>query len=65
MRQDLLYASGRRAVEAQPRVRERLAREGPSALSDAELLATLLGTGMRGTNVHELAKEVVGLLDSS
>ncbi|MDP3176445.1 MAG: JAB domain-containing protein, partial [Spirochaetaceae bacterium] len=46
-------------------MRERLAREGPRALSDAELLAALLGTGMRGKNVHALAEEVLGLLDSS
>ena len=49
---------------AQPQVRERLAREGAAALSDAELLAALLGTGMRGKGVHELAEEVLGLLDS-
>jgi DNA repair protein RadC len=46
-------------------IRERLAREGPAALSDAELLAALLGTGMRGKSVHSLAEEVLGLLDSS
>jgi DNA repair protein RadC len=46
-------------------VRERLASEGPAALSDAELLAALIGTGMKGKSVHELAEEVLGLLDSS
>jgi DNA repair protein RadC len=48
-----------------PDVRERLAREGPSALADAELLAALLGTGTRGKRVAELADEVLDLLDTS
>jgi DNA repair protein RadC len=62
---DTLYDSGRRATAAQPQVRERLAHEGAASLSDAELLAALLGTGMRGKGVHELAEEVLGLLDCS
>ena len=37
------------------RPRERLAARGASALSDAELLAILLGTGRPGENVVELA----------
>jgi DNA repair protein RadC len=51
-------------ADAQPRIRERLAREGPASLSDADLLAALLGTGTRGKGVHELAEEVLALLDS-
>lgn len=39
--------------------RERLARSGASALDDAELLATLLGTGTRSTPVTELARELL------
>jgi DNA repair protein RadC len=62
---DALYDSGRRSIGAQPVIRERLAREGAASLSDGELLAALLGTGMRGKSVHELAEEVLGLLDSS
>ncbi len=62
---DSLYDSGLRSAEAQPQIRERLAHEGAAALSDAELLAALLGTGMRGKRVRELAEEVLGLLDSS
>jgi DNA repair protein RadC len=46
-------------------IRERLAREGPASLSDAELLAALLGTGMKGKSVHKLAEEVLSLLDRS
>jgi DNA repair protein RadC len=65
MPHDSLYDSARLQASPQPQVRERLAREGPAALSDAELLAALLGTGMRGKGVHELAEEVLGLLDSS
>jgi DNA repair protein RadC len=65
MHTDTLYDSGRRAADIQPMIRERLAREGPAALSDAELLAALLGTGMRGKSVHTLAEEVLNLLDSS
>jgi len=60
---DTLYDSGRRAQGGQPRIRERLARDGPAALSDAELLVALLGTGMRGKNVRELAEEVLSLID--
>ncbi len=48
-----------------PDVRERLAREGPASLADAELLAALLGTGTRGKKVQVLAEEVLELLDAS
>ncbi len=64
MRLDTLYDSGRRTIDAQPRIRERLAKEGPASLSDAELLAALLGTGIKGKRVHELAEEVLALLDA-
>jgi len=55
----------RTGAASTPDVRERLAREGPAALADGELLAALLGTGMRGKNVRALADEVLELLDSS
>jgi DNA repair protein RadC len=45
------------------RPRERLLRGGPAALSDHELLAVLLNTGIRGKNVTALAKELLELLD--
>jgi DNA repair protein RadC len=47
------------------RPRERLFRLGAEALSDAELLAILLGSGMRGKSVLELGREVArgGWLD--
>jgi DNA repair protein RadC len=36
---------------------------GPASLSDMELLAILLNTGIRGKNVRELAEDLLGLLD--
>ncbi len=44
------------------RPRERLFRLGPAALSDAELLAILLRTGIAGCNVHELARRLATAL---
>ncbi len=41
------------------RPRERLLRQGPEALSDAELLAIFLRVGVRGKNVVELARELL------
>jgi DNA repair protein RadC len=43
--------------------RERLLASGPEALSDHELLAILLNTGIRGKNVAVLAKELLERLD--
>ncbi|MDR1445234.1 MAG: DNA repair protein RadC [Treponema sp.] len=45
------------------RPRERLLRGGPASLSDRELLAILLNTGIRGKNVTMLAAELLELLD--
>jgi DNA repair protein RadC len=45
------------------RPRERLICGGPQALSDHELLAVLLNTGIRGKNVAVLAKELLERLD--
>lgn len=39
--------------------RERLARQGPEALRDEELLALMLGTGYRGRNVLEVARAIL------
>ncbi|OGB71470.1 MAG: hypothetical protein A2486_10045 [Burkholderiales bacterium RIFOXYC12_FULL_65_23] len=50
------------ALEGLPsdsRPREKLLQRGPSALSDAELLALLLRTGTAGKNVLLLAQELV------
>ncbi len=45
-------------VEERPR--ERLLASGPAALSDAELLAVLLRTGVRGKSAVDLARELLG-----
>jgi len=49
------------AIEQRPR--ERLMNKGPASLSDADLLAILLNTGIKGKNVSELAADLLGLLD--
>ena len=46
-------------VEARPR--EKLLQRGPQALSDVELLAILLRTGMAGKNVFQLSQELLQL----
>jgi DNA repair protein RadC len=57
---DSLYDPPRH-LGGEPDIRERLAREGATSLSDAELLAALLGTGSRGKGVLVLAEEVLEL----
>jgi DNA repair protein RadC len=50
------------SIEAWPegeRPRERLYWNGPGALADAELLAIQLGSGTRGKNAVELAREML------
>ncbi|WP_431275499.1 RadC family protein [Variovorax ureilyticus] len=44
---------------AQSRPREKLMDFGPGALADAELVALLLRTGIRGKNVLQLAEELL------
>src|SRR5947208_14433537 len=41
------------------RPRERLVAYGPDALSNAELIAILLRTGLKGVNVVEIGKQLV------
>lgn len=41
------------------RPREKLEKYGTEKLSDAELLAIILGSGKKGTNVIQLAKEIL------
>jgi DNA repair protein RadC len=45
------------------RPRERLRKAGPADLSDRELLAVLLNTGVKGRSVTALAEELLDLLD--
>jgi DNA repair protein radc len=42
------------------RPRERMARHGAATLSDAELVAILLGTGIRGKSALDVARELLG-----
>jgi DNA repair protein RadC len=48
-----------REMPQQERPREKLAAHGPVALSDAELIAILLRTGVTGKNVVDLARELL------
>jgi len=50
-------------VPPEVRPREKLKAGGPASLSDGELLAILLNTGIRGKNVKALAGDLLGLLD--
>jgi DNA repair protein RadC len=47
------------------RPREKLWNFGPEALSDTELLAILLNTGIHGKNVYALAADLLELLDKT
>jgi DNA repair protein RadC len=47
-------------LPADARPREKLLARGPGALSDVELLAILLRTGMAGKNVFQLSEELLG-----
>jgi DNA repair protein RadC len=46
-------------MPAQTRPREKLLARGPAALADAELLALLLRTGLKGTGVLQLAEQLL------
>src|SRR5437588_5893535 len=48
-----------REMPQEERPREKLAARGASALSDAELIAILLRTGVPGTNVVDLARDIL------
>jgi DNA repair protein RadC len=50
-------------ISREGRPRERLLRGGPAALSDHDLLAVLLNTGIKGKNVNALARDLQGLLN--
>jgi len=44
------------------RPREKMAAQGPEALSDAELLSVILGSGVRGKNVMQVAQSILRTL---
>jgi DNA repair protein RadC len=54
---------GPRTLPPEDRPRERLIRHGPEALSDKELLAVFLVSGVKGKNVSILARDLVERLD--
>lgn len=54
-----LLAPGLKSLPSDARPREKLLARGPSALSDAELLALLLRTGIPGKHVVQLAQELL------
>jgi len=47
------------------RPREKLAAKGPEALSDSELLAILLGSGVKGKDVFKVARAILRKLDNN
>ena len=50
-------------IPAAARPREKLLTRGPAALADAELIALLLRTGLRGTSVLQLAQQLLDAFD--
>ena len=46
-------------IPADARPREKLLAHGPTALADAELIALLLRTGLRGVSVLQLAQQIL------
>ena len=54
-----LQTLGLKSLPSDARPREKLLARGPSALSDAELLALLLRTGIPGKHVVQLAQELL------
>jgi DNA repair protein RadC len=55
--------TGLKSMPADARPREKLLQRGASALSDAELLALLLRTGMAGKGVLQMAQELLDRFD--
>jgi DNA repair protein RadC len=45
--------------------REKIVKKGVQALKNDELLAVLLGSGIKGKDVRKLSREIVAILDSS
>ena len=52
-------------VPLKDRPRERLISHGPSALTDLELLALMLGSGTRDRPLFELARELLRIIDKA
>ncbi len=56
---------GLKSLPSDARPREKLLARGPSALSDAELLAILLRTGIAGKGVLHMAQELLDTFAAS
>jgi DNA repair protein RadC len=54
-----------REREKMDRPREKIAKRGPDALTDKELIAAIIGKGTRGKDVLEVASEISALLTGS
>ena len=59
---ELRALSGLKALPEEERPRERMLRDGIEALSLSELIAIILGSGMQGKSVLNLAQEILGHL---
>lgn len=51
-----------RDVPVRDRPREKIARKGVSALSDAELVEAIIGRGTKQRDVREIARDICGIL---
>jgi hypothetical protein len=51
------------AIPKEERPRERLCARGAEQLSDQELLAVMIGSGVRGSRVQSISVELLRLLD--
>jgi DNA repair protein RadC len=49
-------------VAKRDRPREKIAKKGVAALTEQELIESILGRGTRGTDVREIARQICGLL---
>ncbi len=52
-------------IPKEDRPREKLARLGPGALSDQELMAILIGSGTKGNDVFKVAARIVAKMDGA
>src|SRR6056297_829721 len=53
------------AVEEHVRPRERLLQQGPDRLSDLDLTALIIGSGIKGNSVEKIAATLLQVLDQS
>ncbi len=52
-------------IPKEDRPREKLARLGPGALSDQELMAILIGSGTKGNDVFKVSAKIVSKMDQA